>query len=139
MDKKIIYEGSPSQLINFGGILYGTFLCWLIFPLVQMVVRLLETKCTHTTISTTEIITERGIFSKTTDELLLKRVTDIRLQQPFWLRIFGLSNIYVITTDITHNMLVIKGVRDGKNIWSALREAVNEQHKGVYEQEIRTT
>ena len=137
MDKQIIYEGSPSQLINLGSILIGVFLCWLFVPLVLMIVRLLETKCTRTTISTTEIISERGLFSKTIDEILLKRVTDVRLVQPFWLRIFGLSNLYITTTDVTHNLLVIKGVKDGKTIWYALRNAVSEQRQSVLEQEIR--
>ena len=139
MKKQIIYEGSPSQLINLGSILIGIFLCWLFVPLVLMIVRLLETKCTRTTISTTEIISERGVFSKTIDEILLKRVTDVRLVQPFWLRIFGLSNLYITTTDVTHNLLVIKGVKDGKTIWYALRDAVSEQRQGVLEQEIRRT
>ena len=139
MENKIIYEGSPSQLINLRSILIGIFLCWLFVPLVLMIVRLLETKCTRTTISTTEIISERGVFSKTIDEILLKRVTDVRLVQPFWLRIFGLSNLYITTTDVTHNLLVIKGVKDGKTIWYALRDAVSEQRQGVLEQEIRRT
>lgn len=139
MNKQIIYEGSPSQMINLGSILIGIFLCWLFVPLVLMIVRLLETKCTRTTITTTEIISERGVFSKTIDEILLKRVTDVRLVQPFWLRIFGLSNLYITTTDVTHNLLVIKGVKDGKTIWYALRDAVSEQRQGVLEQEIRRT
>lgn len=139
MNKQIIYEGSPSQLINLGSILIGIFLCWLFVPLVLMIVHLLKTKCTRTTITTTEIISERGVFSKTIDEVLLRRVTDIRLEQPFWLRIFGLSNLYVITTDVTHNLLVIRGVKDGKTIWYALREAVNEQRQSIQEQEIRKT
>ena len=33
MNKQIIYEGSPSQLINLGSILIGIFLCWLFVPL----------------------------------------------------------------------------------------------------------
>ena len=139
MNKQIIYEGSPSQWINFGNILVGILLCWLIVPLVIMIVRLLKTKCTRTTISTTEIISERGVFSKTIDETLLKRVTDVRFEQPFWLRIVGLSNLYVTTTDVTHNLLVIRGIKNGKTVWYALRDAVSEQRQGVLEQEIRRT
>ena len=137
MNKKIIYDGSPSQMINLGSILLGIIFCWLFVPLVIMIVRILETKCNHTTISSTEIISERGVFSKTIDEIQLKRVTDIRLIQPFWLRIFGLSNLCITTTDITHNLLIIRGVKDGKQIWCGLRDAVAEQRQSVQEQEIR--
>ncbi|MBO7458430.1 MAG: PH domain-containing protein [Paludibacteraceae bacterium] len=137
MNKKIIYEGSPSQVVNLGSILLGIIFCWLFVPLVMMIARILKTRCTRTTISSTEIISERGVFSKTTDEVLLARVTDVRLSQPFWLRVFGMSNLYVTTTDVTTNLLSIRGVKNGKQIWCELREAVAEQRRNVHEQEIR--
>ena len=97
----------------------------------------MKTKFTKTTITTKEIISEHGVLSKTTDELLLKRITDVRLSQPFWQRIFGLSTISVSTTDVSSGVLNIKGVPNGQQIWKQLREAVAEERKTVQEQEIR--
>ena len=137
MEKRIIYEGSPSQVVNLGYIILCILFCWLVIPIIMMIVRILKTKFTKTTITTTEILSEHGIFSKTIDELLLKRVTDVRLSQPFWLRIFGLSTITVATTDVTDGALQIKGIPNGKQVWQQLREAVAEERKMVQEQEIR--
>ena len=139
MEKRIIYQGSSSQITNlifyiFWGVVsiftYGITVIFIIW-------RFLATKCTKTTITTTEIISEHGLFSKKTDELLLKRITDIHLDQPFLLRIFGLSNIIVTTTDVTDGALIIKALPNGKKVWQQLREAIAECRKTVYEQELR--
>ncbi len=137
MEKKVIYEGSPSQLVNLGAIILCVLFCWLILPIIALIVIILKTKFTKTTITTKEIISEHGVLSKTTDELLLKRITDVRLSQPFWQRIFGLSTISVSTTDVSSGVLNIKGVPNGQQIWKQLREAVAEERKTVQEQEIR--
>ena len=81
--------------------------------------------------------TEHGILSKNIDEILLKRVTDIRFTQPFWQRIFGLSTIWVTTTDVTSEVLPIYGITNGRQVWQQLREAVAEERKNVQEREIR--
>lgn len=137
MEKQVIYEGSPSQLVNLGTIILCVIFCWLIIPIIFLIVIILKTKFTKTTITTKEIISEYGVLSKTTDELLLKRITDVRLSQPFWQRIFGLSTISVSTTDVSSGVLNIKGVPNGQQIWKQLREAVAEERKTVQEQEIR--
>ena len=137
MEKQVIYEGSPSQLVNLGTIILCVIFCWLIMPIIFLIVIILKTKFTKTTITTKEIISEHGVLSKTTDELLLKRITDVRLSQPFWQRIFGLSTISVSTTDVSSGVLNIKGVPNGQQIWKQLREAVAEERKTVQEQEIR--
>jgi uncharacterized membrane protein YdbT with pleckstrin-like domain len=137
MEKQVIYEGSPSQLVNLGTIILCVIFCWLIIPIIFLIVIILKTKFTKTTITTKEIISEHGVLSKTTDELLLKRITDVRLSQPFWQRIFGLSTISVSTTDVSSGVLNIKGVPNGQQIWKQLREAVAEERKTVQEQEIR--
>ena len=137
MDKQIIYEGSPSQVVNTGYIIMCILFCWLIIPLIMMIVRILKTKFTKTTITHKEIISEHGILSKTTDELLLKRVTDVRLSQPLWQRMFGLSTITVSTTDVSSGVLSIVGIPNGKVVWQQLRDAVADERKNVQEQEIR--
>ena len=137
MAKRIIYEGSPSQIVNLGYFILCILFFWLVIPLILLTVRYLKTMFTKTTITTTEIISEQGILSKKTDEMLLKRITDVQLYQPFWLRIFGLSNITVTATDVTDRVLEIKGIPNGKLVWQQLREAIAENRKGVYEQELR--
>lgn len=137
MEKKVIYEGSPSQVVNTGYIIWCVLVCWLIIPIIMMIVRILKTKFTKTTITNKDIISEHGILSKTTDELLLKRVTDVQLSQPLWQRIFGLSTITVASTDITSGVLSIVGIPNGKAVWQQLRDAIAEERQNVQERELR--
>ena len=137
MEKHVIYEGSPSQIVNTGYIILCVLFCWLVVPLIMMIVRILKTKYTKTTITNKEIISEYGVLSRTTDELLLKRVTDVRLSQPLWQRIFGLSTITVASTDVSSGVLTIAGIPNGKTVWTQLRDAVAEERQNVQEQEIR--
>ena len=137
MEKKVIYEGSPSQVVNTGYIIWCVLVCWLIIPIIMMIVRILKTKFTKTTITNKDIISEHGILSKTTDELLLKRVTDVQLSQPLWQRIFGLSTITVASTDITSGGLSIVGIPNGKAVWQQLRDAIAEERQNVQERELR--
>ena len=137
MEKKVIYEGSPSQVVNLGVIILDVLFCWLVVPLIMMIVRILQTKYTKTTITTKEIVTEHGVLSRKIDELLLKRVTDVQLSQPIWLRIFGLSNLILASTDVSNPTLIIKGVPNGKQVWQELRDAIAEERKNVQEQEFR--
>ena len=137
MEKHVIYEGSPSQIVNTGYIILCVLFCWLVVPLIMMIVRILKTKYTKTTITNKEIISEYGVLSRTTDELLLKRVTDVRLSQPLWQRIFGLSTITVASTDVSSGVLTIAGIPSGKTVWTQLRDAVAEERQNVQEQEIR--
>ena len=74
---------------------------------------------------------------KNTHELELYRVKDIVLNEPFLLRLIGLSNIVMITSDRTTPVFVIPGVRNGKNLKEQLRLAVEERRdvKGVVERD----
>ena len=76
-----------------------------------------------------------GIFSKTTNEVELYRVKDIKLIQPFWLRILGLSNIWLDSTDHSNPTILIKGIHNGSEIKEQLRMAVDIRRdiKGVKE------
>ena len=137
MAEKIIYEGSPSQWTNFKIFFFCGLFCWLIIPIFIALYYYFETKCTRTTISTKRIIVERGLFSKRTDEILLKRVTDTKLFEPFLLRILGLSNLMVYSTDKTRPELFVAAIRNGRNIWNELRAAVEIERKEVREFEQR--
>lgn len=154
MEQKKIYDGNPSQLVNLGLIvawsLVGIIIVLITFafdvkvwallaliPLFKIAARILKTANTRTIVSLTNIVRETGIFSINTDEILLRRVTDIRIKEPFFLRVFGLSNIIITTTDVSDRVFVIKGVKNGRFVWQQLREAVYAERVNVSEQEIR--
>lgn len=154
MEKEILYEGSPSPKIDLGTYIYcgvaclfliildcimgeALFIWFLPIPVVIAIVRYIITKHERTIISTKDIVSEHGVLSKRTDELLLKRVTDVRLSEPFWHRILGLSTIVISTTDVTDGKLRLRGIPNGKQLWNKIRDVVAEERKSVVENEIR--
>lgn len=85
---------------------------------------------------TTERFSEGvGVFSRNTEELELYRVKDITMQEPFSLRMFGLCDIVLSTSDRTSPIVIIHGVRDGRNLLNVIRKYVEimRARKGVRE------
>ena len=135
-----IWEGSPSHWTKF-----INYILWLILLIPTLGVSLLFILWTYLTIRTWKItitsqrvIEEKGVLSKTTNELELFRVKDIRLDQPFFLRLVGLSNIVLITSDRTNKYVTIKGVKDGKSLREDIRTSVDKRRdeKGVVERDF---
>jgi len=69
------------------------------------------------------LITE-GVFSRNTEEVELYRVRDYKLTQPFWLRLFGLGNIVVSTTDNSNPTVVLQAIRDAAGHREEIRKYV---------------
>ena len=136
MNEKTTFKGSPSKLINFGFYIL-CFLLLLIYGLglLLFLIRFLKTRYTKFEITDERIIEQIGVFSRTTDETELYRVKDIRIEEPFLLRIFSLSNIIIMTSDKTSPLITIKGVKNGKKITDYLRSKVEKRRdeKGVRE------
>ena len=77
------------------------------------------------------------MLTKNTHELELYRVKDIVLNEPFLLRLVGLSHIVMLTRDRTTPVFVIPRLRNGKHLKEKLRLAVEERRdaKGVVERD----
>lgn len=131
VDEKIIWEGGPSQWVNFPTFLAGIF----VITIPWVLWRYLVVRFWRFEITDHRITIEKGVLSRQSDELELYRVKDIRLHQPFWLRLVGLSNLVLSTSDVSHRTLVIPGVRNGKELRGQLRDAVEKRRdvKGVRE------
>jgi membrane protein YdbS with pleckstrin-like domain len=68
-----------------------------------------------------------GVLSRVTDELELYRVKDTVLQQPVFLRIFGLGNIQLVTSDKTSPITLIRAVREPRALREKVRKLVEER------------
>lgn len=125
MEEKEIWKGSPSQWTNFATYVFCVLFCWLIIPIFIALWTFLVVKNWKIKITDQRLIEEKGVLSKTIDELELYRVKDIRLDQPFLLRLLGLSNIIMTTSDRSHSIVKIPAIKDGKNLREQLRVAVD--------------
>ena len=136
MEEKEIWKGSPSQWTNLGTYVMSILFFWLLLiPVFIALWRFLVVKTWKIKITNQRLIEEKGVFSKTTEELELYRVKDIRLDQPFFYRLVGLSNVILVTSDRTNPIVTIPAVTDGTNLKEKLRTAVDirRDKKGVRE------
>ena len=138
MEEKLIFKGSPSQVSNFGFYILCIPLVPIGLGLIMFLVRFLKTKFTKFEITEERIIEQTGVLSRKTNETELYRVKDIKLEEPFFLRLFGLSTIIIHTSDKTSPIIRINGVEKGNDIREKLRTAVETRRdlKGVKERDI---
>ena len=137
--EKTIFKGSPSQLTNIP----FYFVCLFLIPfffvgILMFLIRFLKTRSTKIEITDERIIEQTGIFSRKTDETELYRVKDIRFDEPFFLRLFGLSNISIVTSDKTSPIISLFGIKNGDKLRKELRDLVEARRdkKGVRERDL---
>lgn len=121
-----IWAGGPSQIRNLGYFLICGLFCFLVVPVFMGLWRWLQTRCTRYELTTERLVFSSGVLSKTTDQVELYRIRDYRLEQPLFLRLFGLSNVILVGTDRTDEVIVLEAVKDGAGIVSSTRQCVEE-------------
>lgn len=136
-----LWKGCTSQLVHF-----WTYFLWfivaagiavaalvllipllfvaLLLPLIGMLARYVITRSTMYELTTQRLRKTSGVFSKQLDELELYRVKDSTLEQPFLLRLFGLGNVMIISSDATMPDVQINGIADAFDVREKLRVAV---------------
>ncbi len=114
--EKTIHQCSPSQIVNLksyvmaafgaiaivvGAILLNTPLLYilLIAPLLFAWWKYSDVKATKLTITTQRLIISEGVINKRTNETELYRVRDTSIVEPFFMRLFGVGNIVIYSTD----------------------------------------
>ena len=139
MSEKDIWEGTPSQWINFTSYLFWLLpFGWMGLGVLISLWKYLTVKTWRFRITNERIIDEKGVLSKVTNELELFRVKDIVFYQPFWLRLVGVSNIHLLTSDKSNPLVIIPGVKNGKELREKLRHVIDKRRteKGVVERDF---
>lgn len=92
-------------------------------------------KCRVYTLTNERLIIESGVFNKGQDLIELYRVRDLQVTEPFWLRLFGLQNISILTSDLTTQSIYLDYMPSAVNLRDKFRENVEEcrRRKGVRE------
>ena len=142
MPEQPIWTGSPSQVKNalpfffaaLGGlaILFLSFIVWLWppgvgfvgIPVIYALCRWLAVGAQHFELTSERLITSRGFLSRTTDSLELYRVKDMRIIEPLRLRLFGLENIELMTSDETSPVVVIDHIPSRLRLADKIRAQV---------------
>ncbi len=142
-NEQLIWEGSQSQVLNFGvfvsmGIVSVIILVLsilffmpaavlLTIPVIYIFIKWLIVKNHKYKITSERIFYSTGIFSKKTEALELYRVRDVDMYEPFWQRIFKLGNIALTTSDKTAMNFLLKAVPKPAELMNRIRESVEKR------------
>jgi uncharacterized membrane protein YdbT with pleckstrin-like domain len=137
-EEKVLWSGTPSQLVNLPLYVLWVLLFWLVIPLFIMLWQWLVVRNTIYELTTERLKLRRGVLNKHLDEVELYRVRDYQLEQPFFLRLFGLGNIRLQTSDRSHPAVRLRAVRNGEQLYEQIRSAVEHSRasKGVRELDV---
>ncbi len=137
-EEKVLWKGTPSQLVNFPLYVLWVLLFWLVIPLFIMLWQWLVVRNTIYELTSERLRLRSGVLNKHLDEVELYRVRDYQFEQPFFLRLFGLGNITLQTSDRSHPAVRLRAVRDGEPLYEQIRTAVEHSRaaKGVRELDV---
>ena len=159
-EERPIWAGTPSQVTNLAtyvgcGLVslfllaflfstslptyaVGTVTVLLFVPLFIAFHRWLQTRFTNYEITTERLRLTTGILSRRTEELELYRVKDSSFHQSLALRVFGLGDILLRTSDPSTPVTLIHAVSNGPALRDEIRACVEKlrERKGVRELDV---
>lgn len=67
-----------------------------------------------------------GLFSTRTEEMELRRIRDLAVSRPFWLRLLGLGNVELTSADLSTPQVVLRAVPRPDDLQTTIRSHVQE-------------
>ena len=99
----------------------------LVVPVCMWMVRWWITRTTVYELTTQRMKVTRGILNRRLDELELFRVKDYVMDQPLFLRLVGLGNLTLVTSDASTSRIVLRAIADVQAVRETLRTAVQSE------------
>lgn len=110
----------------------------LVVPAGMAAWRWLVTRATVYELTSQRLRVTSGILHRKLEELELFRVKDYTMDQPLWLRLFGLGNLTMMTSDLTCPKVVMEAIAGVNEVRETLRNAVQAERdrKRVREMDV---
>lgn len=130
-EENVVWSGNPSQVTNM-----GTFILWgllaltvFLLPVSAIVIlwKYLVVKNQKYELTTQRLKTHAGVLSKKTEEIELYRVKDTKFEQTFFLRLFNLGNVVLLSSDMTQPTQTICAVSNAQALREQIRNLVEER------------
>jgi hypothetical protein len=80
-----------------------------------------QIKNTHYKVTNQRILIERGVLSKSLEEIDMRSVDDTEFGQSFVERLFGIGEVSIVSTDKVAPKVVLRGIRDPRNTRELIR------------------
>lgn len=137
-EEQVLWAQRPSQLTNLGTYIFCGLTFWLVVPIFVALVAYLKTRCTRFVLTTHRLKTRRGVLSPVEDEIELYRVKDSRVIWPLPERFFSLGTVELATSDDSHPLLPMPGLRAADRVRAVIRDTVEQrrQERGVREVDV---
>lgn len=147
-EETTVWQGHPSQILNLhifllcGLVAAGLIAAAVVFwpslgapaayivggagaiPLLFAFVKWLQVKFQRYELTSERLRLRCGIFSRKTDEIELYRVKDYVLHEPFVLRLWGLGDIVLTTTDDANPSVLLKAIDQPELLRDQIRKHV---------------
>jgi len=96
---KLLFVTSPSQWVNFLWGIIGIAGCIFFLPIFIFICRMIVVGNIQYRFGEKTIVEKHGVFSHKMREMHYFRIKSIRIERPFFMRIVGLSNIYMVSSE----------------------------------------
>ncbi|MCE7510992.1 PH domain-containing protein [Alloalcanivorax xenomutans] len=136
-DNTVIWTARPSQWLNVPtffvvamavplsvvGLPWPFSMVGLVFVLPALW-SYLVVRCTRYTLTARHLRIEFGVLTRHTEEVELYRIEDTGLSAPFFLRLMGLGNLYVLGSDRSTPRINLQALTDTESKRQQLRDQV---------------
>ena len=115
---QLLSRTGPSQTINLGWLLFAVLL-FFVHPiaggigLIVFIFRVLDVEYWSYNFYEDYVTERRGVFSVNEETVNYFRIKSIKVEEPFWMRLFGLSVISVTSSEQYKPVIVFYGVKQG--------------------------
>jgi membrane protein YdbS with pleckstrin-like domain len=131
-----LHSFSPSQWVNIGWLILAVGL-FFIHPyagtcgLIVYGYKYLEVSCWRYEFYDDYMTEVKGVFSVTRESVNYFRIKSIMMEEPFWMRLFGLSIVSANTSEQYKTIIRFHGIPLGGNLVEFLQEVAKESRKSM--------
>lgn len=118
------FASTAEDDVSAGGMMRFGWIATALIVTIQVVALLIswiKLRSTTYSISTQRILIERGIFSKTVDEIDLRYVDDSQFAQNFVERMLGIGHVTLISSDANTPRYVLRSIKDPRGVRELIR------------------
>jgi membrane protein YdbS with pleckstrin-like domain len=127
---------SPSQWLNIGWLILAIGL-FFVHPLAGVgglsiyAYKYLEVYCWRYEFYDNHVTEVKGVFSVTRETVNYFRIKSVMMEEPFWMRIFGLSIVSATTSEQYKPVFKFYGTENGQGLLEVMQEVAMESRKDM--------
>jgi membrane protein YdbS with pleckstrin-like domain len=102
-------------------IIVGLIVVALVPAVIALTSALARIKNTHYKVTNQRILVEQGVLSKSLEEVDMRSVDDTEVHQPFLERLFGIGEVWIVSTDKVAPKVLLQGIHEPRKVRELIR------------------